>query len=151
MWSCPTRQKSSDPQHRVSYCQNHISSLFTLDSFRFFLESKQKWFEKLFWRDGEQWEKPERRTHPWISGEKLVWKNSGLNIARGSTYIQKTGIACWKIPQKIQIFRRKILSERENYQFCKRPTGIFKDQSELTSLAEQVLGFRSYMPLENTQ
>ena len=33
-------------------------------------------------------------------------------------YIQKTGIACWKIPQKIQIFRRKIVSERENYQFC---------------------------------
>ena len=31
----------------------------------------------------------------------------------------------------------------------KRSTGIFKDQSELKSLAEQVLGFRSYMPLEN--
>ena len=34
------------------------------------------------------------------------------------SYIQKTGLACWKIPQKIQIFRRKIVSERENYQFC---------------------------------
>ena len=33
-------------------------------------------------------------------------------------YIQKTGLACWKITQKIQIFRRKIVSERENYQFC---------------------------------
>ena len=33
-------------------------------------------------------------------------------------YIQKTGLACWKIPQKIQIFRRKIVLERENYQFC---------------------------------
>ena len=33
-------------------------------------------------------------------------------------YIQKTGLAGWKIPQKIQIFRRNIFSERENYQFC---------------------------------
>ena len=63
----------------------------------------------------------------------------------GQSYIQKTGLACWKIPQKIQIFRRKIVLERENYQFC----NVFEDQSELKSLAEQVLGFRSYMPLEN--
>ena len=34
------------------------------------------------------------------------------------SYIQKTGLACWKIPQQIQIFRRKIVLERENYQFC---------------------------------
>ena len=33
-------------------------------------------------------------------------------------YIQKTGLACWKIPQKIQIFRWKIVSERENYHIC---------------------------------
>ena len=46
-------------------------------------------------------------------------------------YIQKTGLAGWKIPQKIQIFRRKIVSERKNYQFC----NVFKDQSELKSLA----------------
>ena len=33
----------------------------------------------------------------------------------------------------------------------KRSRCIFKDQSELKILAEQVLGFRSCMPLENTQ
>ena len=38
-------------------------------------------------------------------------------FAYKGAYIQKTGLACWKIPQKIQIFRRKIVSERENYQF----------------------------------
>ena len=76
------------------------------------------------------------------------WINYKVN-----TYIQKTGLAGWKIPQKIQIFRRKILFERKNYQFCnvleKRSTGIFEDQSVLKSLAEHVLGFRSYMSLEN--
>ena len=33
-------------------------------------------------------------------------------------YIQKTGLAGWKILQKIRIFRKKIVSERENYQSC---------------------------------
>ena len=31
----------------------------------------------------------------------------------------------------------------------KRSTGIFVDQSVLKSLAEHVLGFKSYIPLEN--
>ena len=35
-------------------------------------------------------------------------------IYMGLTYIQKTGLAGRKNPQKIQIFRRKIVSEREN-------------------------------------
>ena len=56
-------------------------------------------------------------------------------------------------PQKIRIFRRKIVLKHENYQFCnvleKRSAGIFQDQSVLKGLAEHVLGFRSYMPLEN--
>ena len=30
---------------------------------------------------------------------------------------KKTGLAGWKIPLKIQIFLRKIVLERENYQF----------------------------------
>ena len=45
--------------------------------------------------------------------KRRKWRHQGIE-----TYIQKTGLACWKIPQKIQIFRRKIVLERENYQFC---------------------------------
>ena len=44
---------------------------------------------------------------------------------KSCAYIQKTGLACWKIPQKIQIFRREIVLERENYQFC---NGLRKGQ-----------------------
>ena len=33
-------------------------------------------------------------------------------------YIQKTGLTGWKIPQKIQIFRRKIVLKRKSYQIC---------------------------------
>ena len=53
-------------------------------------------------------------------------------------YIQKTGLACWKIPQKIQIFRREIVLERENYQFC---NGLRKGQQAYskTKVSWQVL------------
>ena len=54
------------------------------------------------------------------------------------SYIQKTGLACWKIPQKIQIFRREIVLERENYQFC---NGLRKGQQAYskTKVSWQVL------------
>ena len=45
-------------------------------------------------------------------------RSESEKLSSKKPYIQKTGLACWKIPQKIQIFRRKIVLERENYQFC---------------------------------
>ena len=50
-------------------------------------------------------------------------------------------------------FPQKDCLRTRNYQFCnvleKRSAGIFQNQSVLKGLAEHVLGFRSYMPLEN--
>ena len=60
---------------------------------------------------------------------RLFWCFLGyclaLAIHHWPSYIQKTGLACWKILQKIQIFRREIVLERENYQFC---NGLRKGQ-----------------------
>ena len=47
-----------------------------------------------------------------------VKKNVSLWNCPNYPYIQKTGLACWKIQPKIQIIRRKIVLECENYQFC---------------------------------
>ena len=41
-----------------------------------------------------------------------------VDLLKNKSYIQKTGLAGRKNPQKIQIFRGKSVSERENYEFC---------------------------------
>ena len=48
----------------------------------------------------------------WILKKGIHWKKSSMFYS----YIQKTGLAGRKNPQKIQVFRRKIVSERENPQ-----------------------------------
>ena len=52
----------------------------------------------------------------------MLKSQEGLNF---KAYILKVDFLDARNPQKIQIFRRKIVSERKNYQFC---TVLEKDQ-----------------------
>ena len=70
-----------------------------------------------------------------------------------ASYIQKNWLSLLEnsaensnFPQKDRLRTQKL----SILQFAKkRSTGIFEDQSELKSLAEQVLGFSSWIPLED--
>ena len=63
------------------------------------------------------------------------WNSLLENSAENSNFLQKY---CLRT-QKLSILQCVKI----------RSTGIFEDQSELKSLAKQVLGFSYYMPLEN--
>ena len=54
---------------------------------------------------------------PWTVSSKISGIQRIVKSQSKKANIQKTGLACWKIPQTIQIFR-KIVFECENYQFC---------------------------------
>ena len=67
---------------------------------------------------------------------------------------KKLALLAGKFRRKFKFSAERLCQNAKNTNsaMCKkRSTGIFKDQSELKSLAEQVIGFRSYIPLEKTQ
>ena len=71
-WSSPTPNelKLSDVIKKLWPRPTKVSSLLTLDCFRFVRKQSSNLLENLLRRDGKQWKKPQRRTHPWVSGGK---------------------------------------------------------------------------------
>ena len=64
----PNKLKLSDVIKKLWPRPTKVSSLLTLDCFRFVRKQSLNLLENLLRRDGKQWKKPQRRTHPWVSG-----------------------------------------------------------------------------------